>query len=57
MSKEEQTVTDSNRAVADALSRQMENVRIARENGAKARRGRRLIVPYRDTIPQKKVER
>ena len=36
---------------------QVEKARIAREQAAKVRGGRRLIVPFRHTIPAERVER
>ena len=35
---------------------QVEKARIAREQARKVRGGRRLIVPFRDTIPAERVD-
>ena len=42
---------------AETFFEQVEKARIAREQAKKARGGRRLIVPFRHTIPAERVER
>ncbi len=41
---------------AETFFEQVEKARIAREQAKKARAGRRLIVPFRDTIPAERVD-
>ena len=42
---------------AETFFEQVEKARIAREQAKKARGGRRLIVPFRHTIPAERIER
>lgn len=39
----------------ETLFEQIERARVAREQAIKSRGGRRLIVPFRDTIPSERV--
>jgi hypothetical protein len=41
----------------EALFEQIEKARVAREQATRVRGGRRLIVPFRDTIPSERVHR
>jgi hypothetical protein len=41
----------------EALFEQIEKARVAREQVTKVRGGRRLIVPFRDTIPSERLHR
>ena len=42
---------------AETFFEQVEKARIAREQARKVRGGRRLIVPFRHTIPAERVDR
>ncbi len=42
---------------AETFFEQVEKARIAREQASKVRAGRRLIVPFRHTIPAERVDR
>lgn len=56
MKDEDQVTAKPEKDKADELYDQMEKARVAREQATRVRRGRRLIVPFRDTIPQERVE-
>lgn len=57
MADEKQGDKAAERETQEVLFEQIERARIAREQAIKVRGGRRLIVPFRDTIPSERVHR
>lgn len=57
MFDEEQAGSATEEEKEEALFVQLEKARFAREQATKVRGGRRLIVPFRDTIPSERVHR
>lgn len=57
MSDEKQGTSVTEEETEETLFEQIEKARIAREQTIKVRGGRRLIVPFRDTIPSERVHR
>ncbi len=57
MSEEKSATRSPKRVMSDDLFEQIEKARVIREETAKSRAGRRLIVPFRDALPTKRVDR
>ena len=57
MADERQTGSAAEKEIEETLFEKVEKARVARAQSSKVRAGRRLIVPFRDTIPSKRVHR
>ncbi len=57
MADENQAGSATGAEIVETFFEQVEKARVAREQASKVRAGRRLIVPFRHTIPAERVDR